>query len=137
MPAYTLGTPHHALTGVKPCLVTVDMGAYVTVVRPDIAARWPERQLSQRFKLQAVSGETLSLTLTLGRRPLKIRAFVTNITNELILGLDILRAYNASVDLGCQTLHLAGKSNIAMEPSCGALSLQRGSGQGSSDACKV
>jgi hypothetical protein len=49
------------------------------------------------------------LTLTLGRRPLKIWVFVANITNELILGLDILRAYDASVDLGRQTLRLAGE----------------------------
>jgi hypothetical protein len=52
--------PHYALTditekndtslvtqgwvGDKLCRVTVDTGAYVTGVRPDIAARWPERQ---------------------------------------------------------------------------------------------
>jgi hypothetical protein len=58
--------PHQALTvitenadpslvtqgwvGDKPCLVTVDTGAYVTVARPDIAAGWPERQL-YRFTL--------------------------------------------------------------------------------------
>jgi hypothetical protein len=33
--------------------------------------------------------------------------FVANITDELILGLDILRAYDASVDIGRQTLRLA------------------------------
>jgi hypothetical protein len=86
----------------------VDTGAYVTVVRPDIATGWPERQLSQRFKLKTVSGETLPilkevfLILTLGCRPLKIWVFVANITNELILGLDILHTYDASVDLGRQ-----------------------------------
>jgi hypothetical protein len=108
--------------GDKPCLVTVDTGAYVTVVRPDIAAGWPERQLSQRFKLQIASGEMLPiskevfLTLTLGRRPLKIWGFVANITNELILGLDILRAYDASVDLGRQTLRLAGEEISLWSP---------------------
>jgi hypothetical protein len=51
--------------GDKPCLVTV--------VRPDIAAGWPESLPNQRFKLQTVSGEALPvlkevfLTLTLGR----------------------------------------------------------------------
>jgi hypothetical protein len=39
------------------------------------------------------------LTLTLGQRPLKICVFVTNIVNEFILGLDILHANDASVDL--------------------------------------
>jgi hypothetical protein len=33
--------------------------------------------------------------------------FVANITDELILGLDILRAYDASVDIGRQKLRLA------------------------------
>jgi hypothetical protein len=34
------------------------------------------------------------LPLNLGRRPLKMWVFVANITDELILGLDILRAYD-------------------------------------------
>jgi hypothetical protein len=47
------------------------------------------------------------VTLTLGRRPLKIWVFVADITNELILGLNVLRDYDASVDIGRQTLRLA------------------------------
>jgi hypothetical protein len=60
-----------------------------------------------------VSGEMLPilkevfLTLTLGQHPPKIWVFVADITNEFILGLDILRANDASVDIGHQTLHLA------------------------------
>jgi hypothetical protein len=63
--------------------------------------------------LQTVFGETLPiltdifLTLTLGRRPLKILVFVANITNKFNLGRDTLRAYDASVDLGQQMLRLA------------------------------
>jgi hypothetical protein len=85
----------------------------MTVARPNIATRWTTRQPNQRYMLQTVSREALpiwkkvSLTLTLGRHPIKIWVFVANITNELILGLDILRACDASVDLGRQTLHLA------------------------------
>jgi hypothetical protein len=47
------------------------------------------------------------LTLTLGWHPLKILVLIVNITNKFILGLDVLDMYNASVDLGRQTLHLA------------------------------
>jgi hypothetical protein len=36
------------------------------------------------------------LTLTVGRRPLKIWVFVGNITNQFILGLEIVRTYDAS-----------------------------------------
>jgi hypothetical protein len=83
------------------------------VVRPDIPAGWPERQPNQRFQLKTESQKALPilkkvlLTLTLGRRPLKCWVFVADITSEFILGLDILRAYDASVDLGRQTLRLA------------------------------
>jgi hypothetical protein len=59
------------------------------------------------------------LTLTLGRRPLKIWVFVANITNEFILGLDILRAYNASVDIGLQTLRLAEEEVSLWSPGAG------------------
>ncbi|XP_023711548.1 uncharacterized protein LOC111866641 [Cryptotermes secundus] len=38
--------------------------------------------------------------------------FVANITDELILGLDILRAYDASVDIGSQTLRLAEEVSL-------------------------
>jgi hypothetical protein len=118
---------HKVWVGDKPCLVTVETGAYVTVARPDIAAGWPERQLNQRFKLKTVSGESLPvlkevfLTLTLERRPLKILVFVANITNEFILGLDILRAYDASVDVGRQTPRLSEEEVSLWSPGAGPL----------------
>jgi hypothetical protein len=105
--------------------VTVDTGANLTVARTDIAAGWPERQPDQRFRLQTASGEALPilrevfLTLNLGRRPLKIWVFVATITNVFILGLDILRPYNASVDIGRQTLRLAEEDIIIMESTGG------------------
>jgi hypothetical protein len=113
---------HYALTGImtkadtglvtqgwfgdKPCLVTLDTGTYMTVARLDIVAGWPEKLPNPGIALQTVSGEALpimkkvSLTLTLGQRPLNISVFVADITDELILGLDVLRAYDASVDIG-------------------------------------
>jgi hypothetical protein len=97
----------------------------VTVARPDIAAGWPEKQPNPGLTLQTVSGEALpimkevSLTLTLGRRPLKISVFVADITDELILGLDVLRAYDASLDIGCQTLRLAEEEISLWNPDAG------------------
>jgi hypothetical protein len=83
------------------------------IARPNITAGWPERQPHPGFTLQTLSGEFLPilkevlLTLTLGRRPPKMWVFIAKFTDELILGLDILRAYHASVDIGRQTLSLA------------------------------
>jgi hypothetical protein len=96
-----------------------------TTVRPDIAAGWPERQPNPGFTLQNVSGGSLPilkkvlLTLTLGRRPLKMWEFVANTTHELILRLDILRAYDASVDIGSQTLRLADEEVSLWSPGAG------------------
>jgi hypothetical protein len=63
--------------------------------------------------LQSVSGvsqpilKEVLLPLTLGRRPLGIWVFVANITDDLILGLNKLRACGASVDIGRKKLRLA------------------------------
>jgi hypothetical protein len=79
----------------KPCLVTVDIRAYVTLARPDIAAGWFQRQPNRRCMLHRLFWEALPimkqvfLTLNQGRRPLKICVFVANITNVFILGPDI------------------------------------------------
>lgn len=147
-------TPHHALTVVKeradaylvtqswvsdkPCLATIDTEAYMTVARPNITARWPKRQLNQCYTLQMVSGEALPilnevfLTLAPGRCPLKIWVFVINISNEFILGLDILPIYDVSVDLGSRMLHPAEKRYCQ-----GAPAFQPGSGQCSGDTCTM
>jgi hypothetical protein len=88
----------------KPCFVTIDAGAFVTVARPDIVVGLPERQPSRQYVLQ-VSGQTIPIVkkalvdLNLGQRTLNTRVFVADITEEFILGLDILRAYDASVDV--------------------------------------
>jgi hypothetical protein len=44
--------------------------------------------------------------LTLGQHPLTSWVFVTNTTNEFILGLDVFRAHSAAVDLRCHMLQL-------------------------------
>jgi hypothetical protein len=109
-PAYALRPHHHAVIVItvradrslvtqgwvadKPCFVTFDTGAYVTVARLDTAAGLPERQSNQRYTLQT-SGEALPilkkvfLTQILGRGPLKMWVFFANITNEFIWRLDI------------------------------------------------
>jgi hypothetical protein len=55
---------------------------------------------------QMGSGRTIPVViealreLTLGQRALNIWIFVADITDDLILGMDILRAYHATVDVG-------------------------------------
>jgi hypothetical protein len=105
--------------------LNLDTGEYFTVAKPDIDAGWPEREPNPGFTLQTVSGEFLPiskevlLTINLGRRPLRMWLFVANITDELTLGLDILCAYDASVDIGRQKLRLAEEEVSLWSPGAG------------------
>jgi hypothetical protein len=100
-------------------LVTVDTGASVTIVRPDIAAGLHQRNLTRPYFLQTASGETQPMKkralveMTLGQVPIRIWAFVASIVDEFILGLDFLRAYSASVDLGRRVLRV-GQEEISL-----------------------
>jgi predicted aspartyl protease len=92
--------------------VTIDTGASATVARPDIVAGLPERELSRPYVLQTASGETILVVkeahveLTMGRRTLRSWVFVADIKDDFILGLDFVRAYDASVDIGRRVLRL-------------------------------
>ena len=91
--------------------MTIDTGASVTIARTDIVAEQTERKPSRAYVLQTASGEMVPVLnvlveLTLGRRAPKIWVFVAEVTDVFILGLDVLRTYDASVDLGCCLLRL-------------------------------
>ena len=53
---------------------------------------------------------------TLGRRALSICVFVAEVTDEFILGLDVLRAYDAYVDLGRHLLQLGHEEVTLRKP---------------------
>jgi hypothetical protein len=103
----------------SPCRVIIDTEASVTIARSDIVAGLPERKPNLSYVLKTVSGETIPvmmeahLELTLGRRPLRIWVLVAGITDELILGLDVLRACDASVDMGRHVLRI-GREEVSL-----------------------
>jgi hypothetical protein len=92
--------------------VIINTGASVTIAQPDTVAGQPERKLSRAYILQTASAETIPvlkealIELTLGQRTLRIWVFAAEITDEFILGLDVLRAYNVSVDVGRHLLRI-------------------------------
>lgn len=91
----------------------------MTIARPEIVAGQPERKPSRTYVLQTASRETISLLkeafvqLTLGRRTLRIWVFVADVTDEFTLGLYVLRAYDASVDLERHLLQL-GQEEVTL-----------------------
>jgi hypothetical protein len=72
--------------------------------------------------LQTTSGEIIPVMkealveLTLGWWALKILVLVAEVTDEFILGLDILRAYDASVVLGRCPLRLGQEEVTLWKP---------------------
>jgi predicted aspartyl protease len=91
--------------GQKPCLVTVDTGSTMTIVRPDTAEGLPERERTPDISLMSASGQKIPILkealviLTMGECRVRTWAIVANITEELILGLDVLYGYGVVVDL--------------------------------------
>jgi hypothetical protein len=98
--------------GDKPCIVTVDTGASVSITRPDMAAGLPERDVTRKTYVRSISGQTLPIfkealvKLTMGKCLLTAWVFVADITEEFTLGLDIMYAHNAVVDLRRHVLRL-------------------------------
>jgi hypothetical protein len=99
--------------------VIIDTGASVTIARPDIFAGQPERKPSRAYVLQTASEESIPVLkevlveLTLEQRALRIWVFVAEVTDEFILGLDVLRDYDASVDLRRHLLRL-GQEEVTL-----------------------
>jgi hypothetical protein len=93
--------------GDKPWLVTTNTGASVVIARPDITVGLPKREMTQPYVLQMASGKTLPILkealteLTLEQCSLTTWVFLAIIIDKLILGLDVLRTRDVSVDSGC------------------------------------
>jgi len=100
----------------KPCRVIIDTGESVSIARPDIVAGLPARKTTRSYSLAMASGQTIPIDkealveLTLGRCVLNVWVFVADIVDDFILGLDVLRAYDASVNVGQGTLRLRGET---------------------------
>jgi hypothetical protein len=108
--------------GDKPCIVTVDTGASVSIARPDIVAGLPERDVPKKACVRSISGQTLPILkealvkLTLGKRLLITWVFVASITEEFMLGLDVMYAHDAVVDLRRHVLRLGGEEVLLRCP---------------------
>jgi hypothetical protein len=98
--------------GDKSCIVTVDTGAAMTVARPDIVDGLPERDPLMKCSVRTVSGHILPIIkevlvkLIMGRRPFIKWVCVANIKEEFILGLDVMYAHDAIVDLRRRVLRM-------------------------------
>jgi hypothetical protein len=87
-----------------------DTGVSVTIARLHIIAEIPMRNLSKKYILQCPVRPTVmeeaTVELPLAHTALQIRVFTGKLTDESILGLDILQVYDTIVDLKHSVLRL-------------------------------
>jgi hypothetical protein len=101
---------------------TGDVGVHIKASHRALSCRQARHRRrmagkTSEFTLHAARGIWVVFpTPAPGRRPLKSLVFVANITNEFILELDILRAYDASVGLGRQMLRPAEEEVLLWSP---------------------
>lgn len=91
----------------------IDTGANVTIIRKDLAQQLDEKLIwtPPSVTLQTVSGDKinihgkLNINITFGSVTYHHTAYVADITDTCILGLDFLRKYNFSLDFKNNELH--------------------------------
>ncbi|KFM71098.1 hypothetical protein X975_15361, partial [Stegodyphus mimosarum] len=100
-----------------PCNMTIDTGANVTIIQKDLAQQLESKLIwtPPCVTHQTVSGEKiniegkLNVNITFGSAAYHHTAYVAEITDPCILGLDFLRKYNFSLDFKNNELHTASE----------------------------
>ncbi|GBO11509.1 Retrovirus-related Pol polyprotein from transposon 297 [Araneus ventricosus] len=100
-----------------PCLMLVDTGANVTLVRTDLAQNLKENFIytAPNISLKTATGEKaeihgkLDAAIECGSRKFQHRIYVTDITDPCIRGLDFLQKFNFTVDLEKNEIRRGGE----------------------------
>ncbi|GBN00699.1 Retrovirus-related Pol polyprotein from transposon 297 [Araneus ventricosus] len=100
-----------------PCLMLVDTGGNVTLVRTDLAQKLKENFIftAPNISLKTATGEmaeihgTLDAAIEFGSRKFQHRIYVADITDPCILGLDFLQKFNFTVDLEKNEIRTGGE----------------------------
>ncbi|GBN45947.1 Retrovirus-related Pol polyprotein from transposon 297 [Araneus ventricosus] len=100
-----------------PCLMLVDTGANVTLVRTDLAQKLKGNFIytAPNISLKTATGEKaeihgkLDATIECGSRKFQHKIYVADITDPCILGLDFLQKFNFMVDLEKNEIRTGGE----------------------------
>ncbi|GBM88745.1 hypothetical protein AVEN_186235-1 [Araneus ventricosus] len=100
-----------------PCLMLVDTGANVTLVRTDLAQKLKENFIytSPNISLKTATGEKAEIhrkldeAIEYGSRKFPHRIYVVDITDPSILGVDFLQKFNFTVDLEKNEIRTGGE----------------------------
>ena len=106
----------------KEMLMVVDTGASRTIISPAVIPQWRIREPSKRFRVTTASGEEVpvagecDVTLQIGGWKACHRALVADITDHLLLGLDVLGGHGMTLDLNNLVLRV-GAEEVVMTTS--------------------
>ncbi|GBM88129.1 hypothetical protein AVEN_58462-1 [Araneus ventricosus] len=121
------------------CLMLVDTGANVTLLRTDLAQKLKEQLIytASHISLKTATGEKteirgkLDAFIECGSRKFHHRIYVADITDPSILGLDFLQKFNFTVDLQKNEIRTGGdeiplfSTSVQHSKSCSVLAKQR------------
>ncbi len=111
------------LVGNVSCSALVDTGSTATLIRPDVVPAGTVLEPTS-VKLQTVTGQTAAMkgrgtfVFTVGGVAVTFSAWVADVRDPCILGLDFLRLTGCALDLGAGVLVLPGGQHVQlMSPS--------------------
>ncbi|GBL63149.1 Retrovirus-related Pol polyprotein from transposon 297, partial [Araneus ventricosus] len=121
------------------CLMLVDTGANVTLLRTDLAQKLKEQltYTAPNISLKTATGEKteirgkLDASIECGLRKFHHRIYVADITDRCILGLDFLQKFNFTVDLEKNEIRTGGEeiplfsASVQHSKSCSVLAKKR------------
>ncbi|GBL92230.1 Transposon Ty3-I Gag-Pol polyprotein [Araneus ventricosus] len=121
------------------CLMLVDTGANVTLLRTDLVQKLKEQLIytAPNISLKTATGERteirgkLDASIECGSRKFHHRIYVADITDPSILGLDFLQKFNFTVDLEKNEIRTGGEeiplssASLQHSKSCSVLAKKR------------
>jgi len=87
------------------CQIVVDTGTGFTIVRPDIVKRCRISDTGEKFILKTAGGDTMSVLeiheakIQLGQHEFNHLVLLANITDKVLMGLDLMRLHKFHLDL--------------------------------------
>ena len=92
------------------CRLLLDTGATRTIIRPEVSGN--ADLLPARLRLKTATGECatvygeLKVQVTIGSKSLKHQVVVADVSEEVILGIDLMKAFGFSLDFRNGVVHL-------------------------------
>ncbi|XP_063215566.1 retrovirus-related Pol polyprotein from transposon 412 isoform X1 [Bacillus rossius redtenbacheri] len=106
----------------RQCLLTVDTGASVSIIRSDLVSRDKLKRTPIPYRLKTATGDTapvhgwLESEVRIGTWTLPQKFLVADITDEVILGVDIMNQYGFVIDMEGQVLRIKGEEVALFTP---------------------